>query len=306
MKNVFSIEFRNGSKEELLPDFEPDFPYICSCAELDKYIGGFVPWHWHKEVELFYIQKGCLEYYTPGGRTIFPAGSGGLVNSNILHMTKPHDGAKGTTQVEHIFDTSLISGQQGSLIEQKYVSPIITAPQLDVIGLYPGNAQQEELLQLIKKSFLLSQDDYAYEIRLRAILSEIWYQFLSLSEPLRKEKSSSNKANEKIKLMMIYIHEHYAEKLTAGEIAGAAFISERECFRAFHNCLHMTPIEYLNSYRLQKACHMLVECKDSVTNISLACGLGSSSYFGKLFREQKGCSPLAYRKKWQDNNINWQ
>lgn len=39
MKNIHSIEFYTGSKEELLPDFEKDFPYIASRAELDKYIG---------------------------------------------------------------------------------------------------------------------------------------------------------------------------------------------------------------------------------------------------------------------------
>ena len=39
MKNIHSIEFYTGSKEELLPGFEKDFPYIASRAELDKYIG---------------------------------------------------------------------------------------------------------------------------------------------------------------------------------------------------------------------------------------------------------------------------
>ena len=50
MKNIHSIEFYTGSKEELLPGFEKDFPYIASRAELDKYIGHYVPWHWHKTV----------------------------------------------------------------------------------------------------------------------------------------------------------------------------------------------------------------------------------------------------------------
>ena len=53
MKNIQSIEFYNGSKEELLPGFENDFPYIASRAELDKYVKHYVPWHWHKTVELF-------------------------------------------------------------------------------------------------------------------------------------------------------------------------------------------------------------------------------------------------------------
>ena len=88
MKNIHSIEFYTGSKEELLPDFEKDFPYIASRAELDKYIGGYVPWHWHRTVELFYMESGSIEYDTPGGKILFPAGSGGMINPNVLHMTK--------------------------------------------------------------------------------------------------------------------------------------------------------------------------------------------------------------------------
>ena len=87
-KNIHSIEFYTGSKEELLPGFEKDFPYIASRAELDKYIGGYVPWHWHRTVELFYMESGSIEYDTPRGKILFPTGSGGMINPNVLHRTK--------------------------------------------------------------------------------------------------------------------------------------------------------------------------------------------------------------------------
>ena len=38
MKNVQKLERNELTKEELLPEFSTDFPYISSCAELDKYI----------------------------------------------------------------------------------------------------------------------------------------------------------------------------------------------------------------------------------------------------------------------------
>ena len=88
MKNVYKLEFHAGSKEELLPDFESEFPYIASNAELDKYVGRSAPWHWHKAIELFYMESGTLEYYTPKKKLSFSAGSGGFINSNVLHMTK--------------------------------------------------------------------------------------------------------------------------------------------------------------------------------------------------------------------------
>ncbi len=52
MKTVQKIEFHTGSKEELLPGYTEEFPYIATRVELDKYTGRYVPWHWHRAVEI--------------------------------------------------------------------------------------------------------------------------------------------------------------------------------------------------------------------------------------------------------------
>lgn len=303
MKNISTIEFHTGSKEELLPNFASDFPYIASRVAFDKYMGSFVPWHWHKAVELFYMQSGVLEYYTPKGKQVFPAGSGGMVNSNVLHMTRPLAESGKSIQFLHIFDTSFIAGQQGNLIEQRYITPIIAVPQLEILPLYPDNPEQAPLLNTIRESFQLSEDAFGYEIKLRGVLSDLWLQLLTISRPMLDEKGAYDKINDKVKLMMIYIHEHYSEKISISEIASAAFSSERECFRAFHDCLHTTPVDYIKRYRLQIACHMLAKSRETITFISHSCGLGSSSYFGKVFREYIGCTPIEYRHKWQNSDI---
>ena len=303
MKNVHNIEFYNGTKEELLPGFEKDFPYIASRAELDKYIERYVPWHWHRTVELFYVESGSVEYDTPKGKMLFPAGSGGMVNSNVLHMTKALSKYERNVQLLHIFDVSLLAGEQGSRIEQKYITPVITAVQIEIIPLFPGNREEERILKLLADSFRLSSDEFGYEIKLREALTEIWLMLFELSSSMREKKDGYSKSNDKIKLMMIYIHEHYREKISIQELAAAAYLSERECYRVFHDCLHMTPVEYITSYRLQVACQMLAKSQETVTVISHECGLGSSSYFGKVFREYAHCSPIEYRKKWQNSDI---
>lgn len=303
MKNIQRIEFYTGSKEELLPGFAGDFPYISSKSELDKYLGRSAPWHWHKAVELFYMKSGALEYYTPGGKVLFPAGSGGMVNANVLHMTKSAAQTEKTIQILHIFDASLLAGEQGSRIEQKYITPVVTAPQLEIIPLLPENPTQKKILNLICRAFHFSKYEVGYEIKLREALSEIWLMLFEQSLPLLTKKREQKKSNDRIKTMLIYIHEHYFEKISIAELAAAAYLSERECFRVFHDCLHMTPMEYIKSYRLQIACQMLARGQEPVTVISHACGLGSSSYFGKIFREYAGYTPSEYRRKWQDNDM---
>ena len=84
MKIIRKVEFKPGSYEEELPGISAEFPYIASYVELDKCAGRQSPWHWHKEAELFYMEQGSLEYDTPHGKTVFTAGSGGFVNSNVL------------------------------------------------------------------------------------------------------------------------------------------------------------------------------------------------------------------------------
>ena len=301
MNKISGLKFHTESREELLPDFAADFPYIASYVEFSRYTGHLVPWHWHKAIELFYLESGKLEYQTPKGKTVFSAGSGGLVNSNVLHMTTPPAPDEKSVQLLHIFDTSLIAGSHGSRIEKKYILPITAAPQIELFALHPDIPAHAKVLELIKEAFRFSNEEIGFELKIREALSAIWIMLYELLLPHLETGMKSDKNDERLKTMMIYIHEHFADKLRISDIASAAYLSERECFRIFHDYLHTTPTEYIRNYRLQKACQMLAGDRQSITDIGRACGLGSSSYFGKIFREYADCTPVEYRKKWQDS-----
>ena len=57
-----------------------------------------------------------------------------------------------------------------------------------------------------------------------------------------------------------------------------------------------TPMEYLNSYRIEKAAAKLLSTDESVTDIAYSCGFNDLSYFIKVFRDFKGISPKQFRK----------
>ncbi|MBU5482032.1 AraC family transcriptional regulator [Blautia sp. MSJ-19] len=303
MKKIDAVIFQPGSREELLPGFSQEFPYICSCSELDKYPDRSAPWHWHKAVELFYMEKGSIEYYTSSGRTVIPEGSGGIVNSNVLHMTRALSTSGTVRSTLHIFDTSLIGGRHGSRIEQKYITPVITASRIELLVLSPDNHRHTQLLNLLRDSFLISEQDLGYELRLRSALSEIWLGIYREALPLLEKSENEILDSSRLKELMTYVHEHFSEKITVQQLSSNALMSERECFRLFHDCLHTSPMEYVRNYRLQMACQMLIESKDSITVISHTCGLGNSSHFGKIFREAMNCTPSEYRQKWQNHDI---
>ena len=132
MRNVRSVELYTGSREEKLPDFSPDFPYLASRAELDYYGTSFVPWHWH-----------------PGRGTVLY----GMVNSNVLHKTDFRIQRERNVQLLHLFHPDLIGGTPGSRMDQRYVAPVVSASRPELIALYPENPEQAEILRLIRQAF---------------------------------------------------------------------------------------------------------------------------------------------------------
>lgn len=296
MKDIRELKLHAGSKEEILPDFAAEFPYIVSRVEMDYHPGRSAPWHWHGAVELSYTQKGCIKYYTPGGMEFLPEGWAALVNANVLHMTTAEPG---TVQLLHLFEPSLL-GAPDSRIGERYITPLAATGQVELLPLSPNDPAQAAILDQIRAAFSLSNDAFGYEVRLRNALSEIWLVLLEQAKALPNTSGRKGKNSDKLKEMMAYVHEHFSEKLTVSDLAAAAFLSERECFRAFRECLRTTPTEYLKGYRLRHACRLLREDKVSITEVGQRCGLGSSSYFGKTFRDAMGCTPSEYRRKWQD------
>lgn len=306
MKIIRSIQLTERDSEELLPGFSTDFPYIATRAELDQYIDASVPWHWHPTVELFYMASGTLEYTTPNGKWIFPAGSGGLVNSNVLHTSRVLSSGESAIQLLHLFEPELLSGGHGTRIHEKYIRPLTAAPEIEILPLSPDDPAQAELLQMICAAFDLDENSWGYEFTLRQQLTDIWLRLFELAHPALPESRKMTPTDDKLKAMMLYIHAHYPEPISVEHLAREAHISKRVCFRLFHDNLHMTPLEYMTGYRLRKACRRLTETDDSITEISYQCGLGSASYFGKIFRERFNCTPVQYRRNWHDRDKNEQ
>lgn len=46
-----------------------------------------------------------------------------------------------------------ITRPEGNKIEQKYLAPIVAAPQIEILPLFPENAAQEKILKLIREAF---------------------------------------------------------------------------------------------------------------------------------------------------------
>jgi YesN/AraC family two-component response regulator len=124
-----------------------------------------------------------------------------------------------------------------------------------------------------------------------------------LTNALEHKRKSSLETQRIILRAMAFIHTHYAESISRSDVATHVGLSERHLTRCFHQVFGVTPIAYLNRYRVQQAKSLLDAGKNGITKIAMEVGFSSSSYFSRVFREQVGVSPRAYLQSQQQDQV---
>jgi len=197
------------------------------------------------------------------------------------------------------FDPTLIGGTEQSLIEMKYLNPIIENKNLKFISLKPTVPWQKSILAHLKEVFTLSHEKpYGYELEMKNYLSIVWLSLIrEMKEEIKNSVLEVSNDDERVKLAMQYIQKQYTGNIQLDNIAMAANISKSECCRSFKRVLKVTPFEYLMEYRVSKAAELLLKSKESISNIALDVGFNGISYFGKVFQKYTNCSPSEYRNK---------
>ena len=109
---------------------------------------------------------------------------------------------------------------------------------------------------------------------------------------LMQQNSQSDKVNRAIE----FIKEHFQEKLTIEDIAVDVCISQSHLRKLFHLKTMMSPITYLNNYRLDMAVELLKNENAHIVQVAYQVGFDSVSHFNHLFKRRFGYPPSQYRK----------
>lgn len=294
------IHINANTREETIHLATPEFPYMTDLCDLHHLPGCTFPWHWHREVELFYMREGELDYVLPTGTFTFKKGEGGFLNANVLHMTCCREHLP-CLQEEHLFLPQFIGGQEHSVFMRRYIQPILDGSGLELYRFDPEIPEHQEIIRLMASAHALYCDKpEEYEFDIREAMTAIWRLLYRLTRDIAGKRRVSPHG-ERIKTMLEYIAAHYSQRLTLQDIAASGFISVRECCRCFQESLGQTPISYLTDVRLHNACGLLENTTASITEICTACGFNSSSYFGRVFKGAFGCTPREYRDRLRRN-----
>ena len=97
-------------------------------------------------------------------------------------------------------------------------------------------------------------------------------------------------------LAIEYINSNLLRELSIDGICAAIHISKYYFCHRFKEEIGMTVMEYVLKTRLVMAKELLRKEKISVTEVAARCGFSGPSYFSRVFKEDTGMTPLAYRK----------
>lgn len=277
-----------------------EFPYCMHERNLTDFV---VPWHWHEELELGYIEQGVSVIRTIDQEYPVRQGDGFFINTNVADTKINRNPGQPALEINHIFHPIFIGGHFGSRITTKYLNPILQNQQITVHIIRRGSMEADALLdQLIKLKELNRKGNQ--ELLIRNTLSAAWLLLLDeIDKHFEAPQVTETEKQARIKSMLSYIHRNSGDKITLKEIAGAANISEREANRIFQRVIRQTPFEYLLHYRLSRAAQLLSHSALPVTEISYRCGFTDSAYMGKQFRKTYGMTPKEYRQRKQQPDI---
>lgn len=258
-----------------------------------------VPWHWHEEVEINLVMEGRLLGMADGKTFELKAGQALFVGSGVLHGNKAAEANGLIHQVSIVFDPSVVGGASGSVFWRKYLGPVLCAPECRCVPIL-GEAEWERqaLAELRHLADIWPEKAPGYEFEVRAALSRV---ICLMAEHCVKHAQAPSERelrdSERIKQMVDFVRAHRVEPITTEQIAASAAISVSECLRCFRRMMNLTPKEYLRQHRIRHAVQLLEQTDLSITAVGEACGFEDMSYFARVFRAERGCTPSEYREK---------
>lgn len=95
---------------------------------------------------------------------------------------------------------------------------------------------------------------------------------------------------------IIYIKEHYKEKLTLELVASKVFVNPKYFSHVFKKEIGIAFTDYINQLRMQYACKLLETTHYQAYRISNECGFSDPSYFNRVFCAKMNMTPQTYRK----------
>ncbi len=246
--------------------------------------------HWHADLEVIRVLRGELALTLDNRTHRLQAGEIAFVNSETVHGATPHD-----CEYECIvFNLAFL--KTGNEECDGFLENILSHSLF--LAERPDEPATVKTVHRIFDELAKTETSYPFKVLglFLQLLGEIQQKKLFISH-LPPSLVQDEKKVLKLKAALKYIREHFADDVTLEDMAAVAGLSCKYFCKFFKDLTGTTPVNYLMTYRIERAARKLLSTDKTVTQIGYDCGFNDVSYFIKTFKAFKGVSPKDYRKR---------
>lgn len=141
-------------------------------------------------------------------------------------------------------------------------------------------------------SELMQQPDWYWSCRARSYVMEM---LLALEQLYGYGQSIEGR--DVAREALLYIESHYGEEVSLERLSAYCGVNRTTLVCSVQQATGMTPSAYLRHHRMKVAKKHLAFTDVPIKEIALRCGYKTVQHFGRVFREQEGLAPAAYRTR---------
>ena len=246
--------------------------------------------HYHDEVEFLYVFTGKLRLKTPDAEHIISEGEVVFISSRTVHETFHDDNRYCGAIIQFkVFDFIDDLGKNMTRFVNFDEVPVYVFKKEDEL-----TSKLKPFLDSMLCEFKEKNSDYETYIKgnIFSVLGFLMrYGFIKNTDFFK-----TSHEDERIFPVIQYIDENYADKITLEDLSKTANLSSEHLCRIFKKIYDRTLGEYINFVRVCKAEKMLSTTEKTISEVALDTGFASVSYFNRVFKKYKNCSPSAYKK----------
>ena len=242
--------------------------------------------HHHVRIEMNYVKKGTCMIHLDKETINFHEGEIMIICSNVEHTFEA--GSKGATLMQLEFLPEIFTSIDSTM---KLTSTGLGQASVNLFS------EQNHLIKIVNNVRIMRAiqrilDELSSKKTYFQHLVVMYYaELLILITRYMDENILPVCNNYAMKRAITFIRSHYKEDISVSIIAEEAGIGERHLRNLFVKYLDLSPLEYLNQIRINKAVELLRNTEKSVKEVCFECGFKSPQYFSRIFKQQMNVSP---------------
>lgn len=169
------------------------------------------------------------------------------------------------------------------------------------LPVYVDVKKDENIVTDFETIFTLEKEgSLSSSLHLKARILDLFSEYLSLSNITSISMSEEDDKN--FHKMLTYLNDKLSEKLSIEELSEFMHVHPNYFIRLFKKKMGITPLQYMNRVRIERAKSLLENTILPISDIMLQIGFHDLSAFSKFFKHYSGYSPKSFRRTFGETD----